>query len=86
MSQTFEDYCRKLQREADALAREAEVHSRFDHLHAFNFGRSLGRLENSRGAMGLRVRWLLLGAAVGVTLAAVYFQILLSERVLQLVK
>jgi hypothetical protein len=44
MSQTLEDYYRKLQTEADALAREAEAHSCFDHLHAFNFGRSLGCL------------------------------------------
>jgi len=86
MSPTFEDYCRKLQPEADAQALKAEAHSRLDNLHAFNFGRSVGRIENARDAFWLRVRWLLLGAAVGVTLAAVYLQIFLSERILQFAK
>jgi hypothetical protein len=86
MSQTFENYCRKLRREADALALEAEARSRFEHLHAFNFGRSLERIEHARDAFWLRVRWLLLGAAVGVTLAAVYLQVFQSARILQIVK
>ncbi|MGD1100908.1 MAG: hypothetical protein ABSA59_02485 [Terriglobia bacterium] len=86
MSQTFEDYCRKLQTEAGALALEAAAQSRFDHLHAFAFGRSVGRIESARDAFWLRVRWLLLGAAVGVTLAAVCLHVFLSERILQLVK
>ena len=53
---------------------------------AFNFGRSVGRMENARDAFWLRVRWVLLGAAVGVTLAAVYLQLFLSERILQFAK
>ncbi len=86
MSPTDEDYCRKLRTEADALGSEAEAHSRFDHLHAFNFGRCMGRIEHARDAFWLRVHWLLLGAAVGVTLAAVYLQIFLSERIVQFPK
>ena len=46
----------------------------------------VGRIEHARDAFWLRVRWLLLGAAVGVTLAAVYLQIFLSERILQFAK
>ena len=79
MSQMLQNYSRKLQAEVDALAQEAEAHSRFDHLNAFNFGRSVGRLENARYSFWLRVRWMLVGAAVGVTLAVVYAQILLSQ-------
>jgi hypothetical protein len=80
MSQTFEDW--KLQTEADPRALEAEAHTRFDHLHAFTFGRSVGRIEHAREVFGLRVRWLLWGAAVGLTLAAAFLQILQSERIL----
>jgi hypothetical protein len=69
--------------EVDALAPRAEAHACFDHLHAFNFGRSVQRMENARDAFWVRLRWLLLGAAVGVTLSAVYLQIFLSERILQ---
>ena len=76
MSQTFEDYCRRLRVEAGELAPEAEEHSLINHLHAFNFGRSMGRIENACDQFWLRVRWLLLGAAVGASLAAVYLQII----------
>ena len=86
MAQTFADYCRLLQTEADAIAHEAEVHSFLDHLHAFNFGRTVGRLEITRDYFWLRVRWLLLGTAVGIAVAAFYLQVSLSERILQFVK
>ena len=86
MSPTFDDYCRKLQKEVDLTAQEAEADARFDHLHAFNFGRSVGRIENARDHFWLRVRWLLVGAAVGVTLGAVWIQIFLSQRILQFSK
>lgn len=58
MSQAFDDYCRRLRAEADALGLEVEAHSRFDHQHAFNLGRSVGRLEHARDAFWIRVRWL----------------------------
>jgi hypothetical protein len=83
MKQTFEDYCRQLKVEADALSRQADSHARFNHLQAFDFGRSVGRIENAYDDFWLRVRWLLLGAAVGVTLAAVYLQIFFSVRFLK---
>jgi hypothetical protein len=83
MSQTFEDYCRKL---VDPTAQEADADARFDHLHAFNFGRFVGRIENACDHFWLRVRWLLLGAAVGVTLGAAWIQIFLSQRILQFTK
>jgi len=83
MSQTFEE---KIPTAVDALAPEAEAPTRVAHLRAFNFGRSVGRMENARAVFWMRVRWLLWGAAVGVTLAAVYLQIFLSEQVLQFVK
>lgn len=86
MSQTFNEYCRKLQKEVDLAAQEADANARLDHLHAFNFGRSVGRIENACDHFWLRVRWLLLGAAVGVTLGAVWIQIFLSQRILQFTK
>ena len=86
MPQNFENYSRRLQVEVDALAQEVEARSRFDHLDAFNFGRSVGRIEKARDFYWLRVRWLLMGAAAGVALAAVYLQIFLSDRILQLGK
>jgi len=86
MSQTFEDYCRKLQKEVDPTAQDADADARFDHLHAFNFGRSVGRIENACDHFWLRVRWFLLGAAVGVTLGAAWIQIFLSPQILQFTK
>jgi len=80
MSQIFKE---NISTEADALALEADVHACSDHLQAFNFGRSVQRMENARDAFWVRVRWLLWGAAVGVALAAVYLQMFLSERILQ---
>ena len=88
MSQTFEDYCGKLQKEVDALSHEASPNSSFclDHRHAFNFGRIVGRMENARPAFWYRVRWLLLGAAVGLAFAAACLDIFLMERVVRLGK
>jgi hypothetical protein len=79
MKQTFEDYCRQLKTEADALAQEAEMQSRFNHLQAFNFGRTVGRMEDAREALWLRLHWLLLGVVAGVALGAV--GVLLSGRI-----
>ncbi|MGO8790266.1 MAG: hypothetical protein ACLQVL_23190 [Terriglobia bacterium] len=86
MPNTFEAYCQRLRAEAENLALEAEMPARIDHLHAFNFGRSVARMEHAHEAFWLRVRWLFLGAAVGVTLAAVYLQIFISQRFLQFSK
>ncbi len=86
MSPTFEEYCRKLQIEVDALAQKAEVQSCFDHLRAFNFGHSMARIEYARDVFWLRVRWLLLGAAVSMIVTAVHFHILLSSHILQFAK
>ena len=78
MKQTFEDYCRRLKAEADSLAQEADNHARFEHLQAYHFGRSVGRTENAYHDFWLRVRWLLLGAVVGATLAALYLPVYFS--------
>lgn len=86
MSQILEDYRRRLQAEGAVLHQEAEARCRLGHLHAFKFGRSIGRIENARNDFSLRVRWLLLGAALGVTVAVVYVRIFLSERFLPFVK
>ena len=86
MSQTFKEYCLKLQTEVDAIGQQAETDIRFDHLRAFNFGRSLERIEQVRGRLWLRVRWLLLGAALGMGLAAVYLQVFLSGRTLWMMR
>jgi hypothetical protein len=86
MLQTFEDYCRRLRGEADKASPETEASEHFSHLHAFNFGRSVARLEHAREAFWVRLRWLLLGTAVGVSLAAAYLQVFLTERILQFTK
>jgi CheY-like chemotaxis protein len=83
---TLEDYCLKLETEADAIGRQAELDARSGHLHAFNFGRSLGRMELSGDQLGLRVRWLLFGAAAGVAIATILLQVYLSARVLPLAR
>jgi CheY-like chemotaxis protein len=86
MTGTLEEYCRELETEAHAMAQQAELDARSDHLHAFNFGRSLGRMELSREQLWLRVRWLLFGAAAGVAIATVLLQVFLSPRVLPMVR
>ncbi len=86
LTHTFEDYCQRLRAEAEDLALQAEMPARIGHLHAFNFGRAVARMEQAHNAFWLRVRWLLLGAAVGVTIAAVYLQIVLNERIMQFSK
>ncbi len=83
MSETFEQ---NMPTQGDAPARQADAHARAAHLHAFNFGRSVGRMESAREAFWTRVRWLAWGAAAGVTLAALYLQIFLSERILHLAR
>jgi len=63
-----------------------EAVARFDHLYAFNFGRSLGRMEMARDLLWLSLRWLLFGAAVGIFLAAVYVQLFLNAGILQIAR
>ena len=86
MSQTSDDYNWRLRGEGQEVVLDADLSARASHLHAFNFGRAVARLEHARYAFWLRVRWLLFGAAVGVTIAVVYFQAALSERILHFVK
>ncbi len=86
MSQTFEDYCEKLKLEADALGQQADAYSLDDHFHAFSFGRSVERIENSRAHYWLRLRWLFIGAAVGAAIGPVFFRLFLIARILQLAK
>ena len=78
----LEEYCLKLETEADAIGRQAELDACSDHLHAFNLGRSLGRMELSGDQLGRRVRWLLFGAAAGVAIATILLQVYLNARVL----
>lgn len=82
MAQTFEDYCEKLKLEADALAQQADAYSLDDHFHAFNFGRSVERIENSRAHYWLRLRWLFMGAAVGAAIGPVCLHLFLIARIL----
>lgn len=86
MSQTSEDYSQRLLREADALGPEGQALACCNHLHAFYFSRAVARLEHAQETFWLRVRWLLWGAAVGVTLAAVYLQIFLRGGILPVSK
>lgn len=86
MSQTFENSSRKLMMEGDAFARLAGEHARADHLLAFNFGRSVGRMENTCDVSWLRVRWPFMGATVGITVAVIYLQIFSGLHILPFAK
>ena len=78
MTKTLDKYCLELETEVAALEQHAEMDARADHLRAFNFGRSLGRLESTGENWWLRVRWLLFGAAAGVAIAAIFMQHFIS--------
>jgi CheY-like chemotaxis protein len=82
----LEEYCLKLETEADAIGRQAEGDARSGHLHAFNCGRSLGRMELSGDQLGLRVRWLLFGAAAGLVIAGILLQVFRSMGVVRLAR
>jgi CheY-like chemotaxis protein len=83
---TLDEYCRELETEADVVAHQAELDARSGHLHAFNFGRVLGRMEQSREQMWLRVRWLLFGAAAGVAIAIILLHAFLGPLVAPMVR
>jgi hypothetical protein len=86
MSETVEEAPRELPGEVDAIVPQVGAVARFDHLYAFNFGRSLGRMEMARDLLWLSLRWLLFGAAVGIFLAAVYLQLFLNPGILQIAR
>jgi hypothetical protein len=76
VKQTFEDYCQELSGQAKQLAQEVEMRECLEHLGAFNFGRSVQRLEDAQHDFWVRVRWLLIGLAIGAAFAAALFQVL----------
>jgi hypothetical protein len=80
MKQTFEEYSLQLSGRAERLAQETEMRDRYEHLRAFNFGRSVQRLEEGRRRLWLRTRWLLLGVVLGALLAVGYVQVLGGGR------
>lgn len=86
MLQTFEDYCQRLRVETREASQKAEMPARIDHLRAFNFGRSLARMELAQDIFWVRLRCLFWGAAAGVTLAAIYLQVFLGARILPFTK
>ena len=86
MSQMSEDYSQRLGMETAALGREEGALACFNHLHAFYFGRAVARREQAEETFWLHVRWLSLGAAVGMTLAAVYLQTFLRGGILHISK
>jgi len=86
MSQAVEETGCELPGEVDTIPPQMQAVLRLDHLHAFNFGRSLGRAEMARDRLWLCFRWLLYGAAVGVALATGYIQLFLNARLLQIAR
>jgi hypothetical protein len=74
MKQTFEDYRRAVTAEAECRAHDAEERAYSDHVQAFNFGRTVQRLEGATRHFWLRLVWLLIGAAIGAVLAAAVVQ------------
>lgn len=83
---SLDEYRRELESKVDAMERQAEVEACSGHLHAFNFGRTLARIELSREQMWLRARWLLFGAAAGVAIAAILLQVFIHPGVLPTVR
>lgn len=75
MHQTFDQYCEELKTKSIQITDEAEMRARYEHLWAFNFGRSIQRLEDSQRHFWLRVCWLLMGLGMGAALVAGYLQI-----------
>ena len=86
MSETIKESRLKLPKQVAVFGQQREAGTNLDHLRAFNFGRSLGRIETARDHSWLCFQWLLFGAAVGVVLAAVYLQLFLNARILQIAR
>jgi CheY-like chemotaxis protein len=86
LTERLDEYRRELESKVDAMERQAEVEACSGHLHAFNFGRTLARIELSREQMWLRARWLLFGAAAGVAIAAILLQVFIHPGVLPTVR
>ena len=76
MHQAFEQHCEEVRAKAAQLGEETEMRARFEHLRAFNFGRSIQQLENSHHEFRMRMCWLLLGAVMGAALVAGYLHVL----------
>jgi hypothetical protein len=72
--QTFDQYCDELRVEAARIGEETEMRARYEHLRAFNFGRSVQRLEDRHHHFWLRLLWLLVGLALGSALVAACLQ------------
>jgi hypothetical protein len=66
MKQTFEDYYREVQEKAERFTQAEEMCKQVDHLRAFNPGRMVQRIRNSRYDVRRRVGWLPAGLAIGV--------------------
>jgi hypothetical protein len=66
MRQALEDYCREVDEKAERFAREEVICRQSEHLRAFNFGRMIQRVENSRRDLWLRVGCLLAGLVIGL--------------------
>jgi hypothetical protein len=81
MKQTFEQYCQQLSAEAAQLSQEVEMRESIEHLGAYNSGRAVQRLEDvqhdlsAQAGLWVRVRWLLIGVAIGAAFAAVFVQV-----------
>ena len=86
MSHTTRDYDRRLLVGAEAPAREVEVASALDRLHAFNFGRAVGRMEVTHDHFWFRLRWILVGCGVGVTLTSLYLHVSGGGHLVQFVR
>ena len=71
MKQALADYYRETEEKADTFARQEQTTSRVDHLHAFNLGRMVQRIEHSRRDAWLRVGLLLAGLAIGVAVGRI---------------
>jgi hypothetical protein len=65
INRRFEDYTRELDAQAEQAAEIEEMNRRAAHFRAFDFGRTVQRMESSRHQAWQRVGWLLLGLVIG---------------------
>src|SRR5579872_3658681 len=68
MRASMQDYYREVEERASQFTRDQEMRERADHLRAFNFGRTVQRIERTRRDLGIRIVFLTVGLVVGMTI------------------
>ncbi len=72
MKVTTDEYYREVVTRAEEAAQLAEMDQRAEHLRAFNFGRTVQRIQNSSYDRWRRLGWLMVGLAIGMACGRLY--------------